>query len=118
MSDRLILSRWRRKRTTPFGGEFKYTDAHDLTGDFADPGKSGRYTKGAVKLRWYQKLFRKKPPLAWVVVDEAEVAIPTAAIVPPNKPKVSVLHARALIPVWDERYIMAMDRYEKEHPSV
>jgi hypothetical protein len=58
LPDGLILSRWRRHRSTPFGAEFAYTDARDLT------------LPNTPRPRWYTRLWPHKRPLAYLVIDK------------------------------------------------
>lgn len=106
VTDHLILSRWRRKRTTPFGGEFKYTDATELK----TPAERAR--------PWWKKLRKVKPPLAWVVVDGEQ--IPSAQIVhsTSGEVKVSPIETKAIIPVFDDRIILAAEQYEQDSATV
>lgn len=122
MTDHIILSRWKRKRTTPFGKSFSYTDAYDLEvghrryqggKDFGDPM--------APNIPWYKPWlkWRWKRPIAWAVVDPDDGAsLPMANVqVNHGELKVSPIEPRALIPLYDEDVILASDFYEREQES-
>jgi hypothetical protein len=122
MSDGIKKSRLHTRRDTPFGKEFSYTDASDLPGSFTDPGSTGRYKKGGVHLTWRQRLlnrFRRKP-IGWAVVEFEDDAAEkkwhsvTAQMAPNGEIKTSIVEPRAMIPVYDDNVILAMDIYEKE----
>lgn len=112
--DGIRLSRWRRRRSGPLGGDFDYTDATDLTGEF---GRDG----GSCRLRppWHQrllkKLLRRKNPVAWVVVDSDEAQIPQAHLMTPTRGEVRIspIHTRSLAVVYDDAIVLLADDYEK-----
>jgi len=111
--DGVTTSRWRNHGDAPFGQPFSYTDATDLPGDFAHPGESGRYTKGAVKLPWYKRLFRRKPPVGWAVVDP-EYGRAEMLHGDEGEVKTSSFNPGFLMPIHDDRAIIAADAYERE----
>lgn len=107
----VIQSRWHRRGDAAFGRPFAYTDPTELKTQY-DREKA-----------WYKKLWGKvfytKPPLAWVVADADDGVIPTASILTrkTGEIKTSVVDPRFIIPVWDERIILAMDAYEREQDA-
>lgn len=101
--DQVIRSAWQRHGDAPFGKPFKYTDADDLSGDFAKPGSSGRYEGKRNPLR---RLFAKKPPVAWAVLESSPPV--TAHIVQSgHETKVSEVETKAIVPVYDDNIIIA-----------
>lgn len=100
----IIQSRWRR-HNTPFGGDFSYTDALDLSTqlDRAKP--------------WWRRLLQRrgKRPIAWAVVDgQNPWQLVTAYIMKDSSEvKVSSVGAQWLMPVYDERLILAAATLEQ-----
>lgn len=113
-TDGIVLG---RDRGTPFGKPFAYTDAYDLEvghrryaggKDFGDPmAPSIPWYKPWLRLRW-------RRPIAWAVV---EPQVPQAFLPGSGEVKISAVEPRALIPLYDDKVILASDFYESEQES-
>lgn len=116
-SDGIKMSWFNRKKDTPFGGEFDYTDPNDLTGRFLRPGD--RWSRwGRIKMALRQWIGKHSvQPVAWISVDSDECPVPSAHLMTSKdgEVKISLIPTKFMVPVWPENHtkaMLAMDGYE------
>lgn len=105
----IVASRWRRHRQNPFGQDFDYTDAHDLTGHLDR------------RLSWWRRLKSRlsRKPVAWIAIDTDHCPIPQAQMMTSangGEVRISPIQSRMLVPVYKDyetKALITMDGYEE-----